>query len=168
MPRTVVLCAGNPLMGDDGVGLEILERLRAHWDVDGADLVDGGTWGLSLLPVIEDADHLLIVDAIARQGGEPGTLVELARDELPLYLSLKISPHQVDLRDALALAEWRGKLPTAINAVGIRPAEVELRTALSPVVAAACDALEQAVIAQLTAWGHACAPRHAARRPAYA
>ena len=42
---TIVLGLGNPIMADDGLGLEILTRLRDGWDVDGAELVDGGTWG---------------------------------------------------------------------------------------------------------------------------
>ena len=53
---TVVIGLGNPLMGDDGVGLAALERLRDDWDMPAdVELVDGGTWGMNLLPVIEDA-----------------------------------------------------------------------------------------------------------------
>jgi len=67
-----VLCAGNPLVGDDGLGLAVLERLRAGWDwPDDVLLEDGGTWGLALLPVIEATDRLLVVDAI-NVGGAPG------------------------------------------------------------------------------------------------
>ena len=43
-------------MGDDGLGLVALERLRDGWDIPpDVELVDGGTWGMNLLPVIEDA-----------------------------------------------------------------------------------------------------------------
>jgi hydrogenase maturation protease len=155
MAATVVLGLGNPLMGDDGVGLIVLERLRNEWDLPDVDLVDGATWGLSLLPVIEDAERLVLVDAIAAHG-EPGDIIELTRERLPIYLSRKLSPHQVDMRDALAVAELRGRLPNDVVAIGVQPAVVALGTELSAVVAQRLDELVDTVIAQLDRWGHAC------------
>ena len=156
--HTVVIGLGNPLMGDDGVGLAALERLQDEWQLDeDVKLVDGATWGLSLLPVIEDAERLVLVDAIAAHGA-PGELIELTRDRLPIYLSRKLSPHQVDMRDALAVAELRGRLPNDIVALGIQPAVIALGTELSDVVAGRLDALVRAVIARLERWGHTCTP----------
>jgi len=157
MPGTVVIGLGSPLMGDDGVGLVALARLRDDWRLDGVELVDGGTWGLSLLPAIEDADRLVLVDAIAAHGA-PGDLHILQRDRLPIYLSRKLSPHQVDMRDALAVAEWRGHLPADVVAIGVQPEIVELGTELSAVVAAKIDVIVRAVVRQLQRWGHACTP----------
>lgn len=155
MPGTVVLGLGNPLMGDDGVGLAALARLREGWHLDDVELVDGATWGLALLPVIEDATRLILVDAIAA-GEQPGTVVVLERERLPIYLSRKLSPHQVDLRDALAVAEWRGLLPADVVAIGIQPERVALGTELSPVVDDAMARLTGRIIARLRGWGHAC------------
>jgi hydrogenase maturation protease len=160
---TVVIGLGNPLMADDGVGLAALERLRAA-GVPGIELVDGGTWGMNLLPVIESADRLLLLDAIAA-GGQPGTLHVLERARIPRYLATKISPHQVDLRDVLALAELRGTLPAETVAIGLQPARVEMSTELSDAVRARVDDLVAAVTRRLAAWGHeVCrpvAPAHA-------
>jgi hydrogenase maturation protease len=156
--RTVVIGLGNPLMGDDGLGLAALERLQDTWELDeDVKLVDGGTWGLSLVPASEDAQRLVLVDAIAAHR-DPGEIIELGRDRLPIYLSRKLSPHQVDMRDALAVAELRGRLPNDIVAIGVQPAAVELGTELSPVVADRVDALVRTVIAQLERWGHTCTP----------
>ena len=155
MAGTVVIGLGNPLMGDDGVGLAALERLRAEWQLDDVELVDGATWGLSLLPVIEDAERLVLVDAIAAYGA-PGDIIELSRDRLPIYLTRKLSPHQVDMRDALAVAELRGRLPNDVVAIGVQPETVALGTELSAPVAQQLGALVGTVVAQLEHWGHAC------------
>jgi hydrogenase maturation protease len=155
MARTVVIGLGNPLMGDDGVGLAVLERLRDDWQLDGVELVDGATWGLSLLPVIEDAERLVLVDAIAANGA-PGDIIELTRDRLPIYLTRKLSPHQVDMRDALAVAELRGRLPDDVVAIGVQPETIALGTELSAPVMQQVGALVGAVVAQLEQWGHAC------------
>jgi hydrogenase maturation protease len=159
--HTVVIGLGNPLMGDDGLGLAALERLRATWELPAdVELVDGGTWGLNLLPVIEDATHVLLLDAIDT-GAAPGSDVLLLRDQLPRFLAAKISPHQVDLRDVLAVAELRGTLPEHTVAIGLQPARVELSDALSAVLSARLDELVQAVVRILAAWGHECRPRGA-------
>jgi hydrogenase maturation protease len=156
---TVVIGLGNPLMADDGVGLAALERLRDAWDLPpGVELVDGGTWGMNLLPTIEDAGRVLLLDAIHRHDA-PGTLHRLSRDELPRYLATKISPHQVDLHDVLALAELRGTLPSDTVAVGLEPERVEMIAELSPVVAEGLDRLVARAVVELAAWGHRLEPK---------
>lgn len=62
---TLVVGLGSPRMGDDGVGLVALERLHAEFVSDPSlAWVDGGTAGLALLPVLESAHRILLLDAI--------------------------------------------------------------------------------------------------------
>jgi hydrogenase maturation protease len=157
--HTVVIGLGNPLMADDGLGLAALERLRDGWNLPpDVELVDGGTWGMNLLPTIEDAARVLLIDAIHRQDA-PGTPQRLSHDELPRYLATKISPHQVDLHDVLALAELRGTLPADTVAIGLQPERVEMIAELSPVVAQGIDLLVAMAVAELAAWGHELTPK---------
>src|SRR5665647_788710 len=152
MSGSAVIGLGNPLMGDDGFGLVALARLRDEWTLEGVELADGGTWGMSLLPLIEDAERLVLLDAIAA-GATPGEVVVLERDQLPIYLTRKLSPHQVDLRDVLAVAEWRGKLPAETVAIGVQPQAVKMGLELSPEVEKAVDTAVAVVIARLVQWG---------------
>lgn len=153
---TVVIGLGNPLMGDDGLGIVVARQLLSRTDLpDGVQVVDGGTWGLNLLPVIEDAERVLLVDAID-MAEAPGTLIRLSRERLPRYLATKISPHQVDLRDVLALAELRGTLPEDTTAIGLQPQIVALGTALSPLIAGRMEELVSAVLDHLRAREPAC------------
>lgn len=158
----LVLGLGNPLMGDDGFGLAVLARLGEQWELPPAvALVDGGTWGMQLLPDIETATHLLLLDAIdARRA--PGEAVRLTREQLPRYFAHKLSPHQIDLREVLALAELRETLPGELVAIGAQPLVIELGTELSPPLAAAVDDAVAAAVAQLGEWGVHCVPRPAA------
>jgi hydrogenase maturation protease len=164
MTRTVVIGLGNPLMGDDGAGVAALERLRLEWELPAeVELVDGGTWGMNLLPLVESAERLILLDAI-RTGAAPGTLTVLTRAELPRFFSLKLSPHQIDLREVLALAELRGALPEDLVALGVEPARVEMEPSLSPPVRAAMGKLVHLVLDRLELAGHRCvrrAPVHA-------
>jgi len=155
----VVIGLGNPLMGDDGLGITALARLRDEWEVpDNLLLVDGGTWGMNLLPTIESARRVMLLDAIDR-GMPAGTQVVLAREDIPRYLAVKLSPHQIDLREVLALAELRGTLPPETLALGIQPERIELSLALSQSVAGHLDTLLATVTHQLSLWGHRCVRR---------
>ena len=150
----LVIGVGNSLMGDDGIGIAAVTRLRDEWEWDDdVEFVDGGTWGMNLLPLIESARRLLLIDAIDA-GANAGTPITLGREEIPRYFMLKLSPHQIDLREVLALAELRGTLPETTMVMGLQPDLVELSLELSPVVDEGFDALVSAVHAQLGAWGH--------------
>lgn len=150
----MVLGVGSPLMGDDGVGVVAVERLRRALEpLEGVALLDGGTWGMQLLPAIEDAERLLVLDAIY-DGQAPGTVVRLEKDELPRLLYQKVSPHQIDLREVFAVAELKGTFPPMAVALGVEPEVVELQDGLSPAVEAALPRLLDQALAQLRAWGH--------------
>lgn len=157
-PRTVVLGLGNMLMTDDGIGLAALARLQDEWFIPrSVELVDGGTWGMNLLPIIESADRVLVLDAID-SGAEPGTLSVLKDAEVPRVLAQKLSPHQIDLREVLALAALRGTLPAELVALGVQPAVVALGTDLSPAVETRLSELVFLAAEQLRAWDIACFP----------
>jgi hydrogenase maturation protease len=156
---TVVIGVGNPIMGDDGFGLAALQRLEDEWLLpEDVRLIDGGTWGLTLLPDFESAHRVLFLDAIDT-GAAPGTHLVVERDALPRALAMHTSPHQVDLSDLLALARLRGTLPEHIVAIGAQPLRVEMSTELSAPLEAALDATVLAAVARLELWGHPCTPR---------
>ncbi len=150
-------------MGDDGLGLHVLARLQAEWMFDGdVRLIDGGTWGIALLPDIEDSSRLMFLDAINTRRHAPGTVLVLEREQIPLVTDHnKLSPHQVDLREVLAVSDFRGTLPADTCAIGVVPAVLDISTELSPVVAAGVDECLARVIDRLRQWGHTCTPREA-------
>lgn len=152
----VVVGLGNPLMTDDGFGLAVLEHLRDRWSLpEGVELVDGGTWGMTLLPVIQDARQLLLLDAM-NTGAAEGSVSVIEREALPRFLATKLSPHQIDLREVLAIAEFRGALPEDTVAMGAQPARVELGTGLTPALAARVEEVAALAVDRLRRWGYPC------------
>jgi hydrogenase maturation protease len=133
--RKIILGVGNLLNRDEGVGIHAVRALQtqntlgAEWEV-----VDGGTLGLNLLPLVEEASHLIVLDAMdARRA--PGTLIELPRAEVPLFSTLKMSQHQLLFQEVLALAHVRGRLPEHLVVLGIQPADLEIGVELSAAIA---------------------------------
>lgn len=181
-PQITVLGIGNPIMGDDGIGLRILSALQEVEDpldwvpshaagagsggvgpstapaaasdsaapaasaqqgrspvsssTSNIRYIDGGTAGMELLPIVQEAEHLLVLDALAGPG-EPGSVVTLYGDQIPRLLDAKLSPHQVGLLDLLSAARLLGGEPQEVAVVGIVAQRCELGVGLSEPVASA-------------------------------
>lgn len=149
MATTLVLGLGNTIMSDDGIGPKVIEQLQQDGGLpDGVLLLDGGTLGLDLLPHLEGVQRLIIVDAV--EIGKPaGTCVRMAGDEVPMALETKLSPHQMGMKDLLAVARLMGQLPDEIVLIGVQPACLEMDTELTPAVAGALPTLFAMVQAEL-------------------
>lgn len=153
MGRHVVLGLGNILNMDEGVGVHALKMLAARLpDESDVELVDGGTLGLNLLPLVEESSHLLLLDAVSA-GREPGAVVELRRDEIPLYSGVKLSQHQATFQEVLGLANVRGKLPAALHLIGVQPADLSIGVGLSPLVEASVSEVLTRAATRLSEWG---------------
>jgi hydrogenase maturation protease len=133
----VVLGLGNLLNSDEGVGVHAVRVMQNEWSArfPHVEFVDGGTLGLNLLPWVENATHLLLLDSInAKQ--PPATLIEMTREEIPLFAQVKMSIHQLTFQEVLGIAKMRGKLPAHVHLIGVQPASLEISTALSAAVQA--------------------------------
>jgi hydrogenase maturation protease len=152
MSHTLVLGIGNLIQSDDGVGIHAVRRLRALADLpDDVEVIDGGTMGLELLHCLEGVGILVVVDAVD-SGLAPGTLIRMTGDQVPAYLSLKMSPHQIGLPDLLFAAKLRDLYPRQVVIWGIQPATIEMGLELSPAVVDQVDALVQEVLKEIAQW----------------
>jgi hydrogenase maturation protease len=150
---TLVLGIGNLVMSDDGIGVRVIQQLSACFRFpDGVALLDGGTLGLDLLPRLEGVERLLIVDAVDI-GKTPGTLARLSGDDVPIVLETKVSPHQMGLKDLLAVAMLQGFAPLEMVLWGVQPEKIEMGVDLSTAVEGALDALVKNVLLELDSWG---------------
>lgn len=152
-PTVLVLGIGNTVMSDDGVGVKVVQLLQSEFRFpENVELADGGTLGLDLLPKLEGISHLIMVDAV-ETGQPPGTCVRLSGEELPIALETKISPHQMGLKDLLAVARLLGHAPGEMVLIGVQPASIEMDTELTPVVAGQVETMKQAILQELAAIG---------------
>jgi hydrogenase maturation protease len=151
--RITVLGVGNLLRMDEGVGVHAVRALeqRHREDMPEVDFLDGGTLGLNLLPFIEEASSLLILDAVDF-GAQPGTTIELTGDSIPRFTGIKLSEHQVTLQEVLGLAQIRGRLPDRMMLIGMQPADLGTGASLSPTAAGALAEMLAKAEAVLQEW----------------
>jgi hydrogenase maturation protease len=144
-----VLGIGNLVMSDDGVGVKVIQHLQREYRfAENVEIMDGGTLGLDLLPMLEGIDHLIVVDAV-ETGRKPGTCVRLAGEELPIALETKVSAHQMGLKDLLSVARLLGHSPGEMVLIGVQPGSIVMDTELTPDVAAVLHVLVDKVMDEL-------------------
>jgi hydrogenase maturation protease len=156
--KILVMGVGNTLLQDDGIGVHVTESLRASSlaDPDSIDptmaFVDGGTIGLSLLPEIENAAAVIVIDA-SEIGEQPGTVRVFHDREIDSQLSGKRrTVHEVALADLFAAAAIRGRSPVRRALVAIQPASTELGLEPTTAVKAAIPRAREAVVALAAQW----------------
>lgn len=153
--RILVLGIGNLLWADEGFGVRCVEALNAGWCFpDNVTVMDGGTQGLYLLPYVQEADCLLVFDAVD-YGDTPGDLREVVGDQVPRFMGAKkMSLHQTGFQEVLMAAELTDKLPAELVLIGVQPEELEdYGGSLRDVVKAQMVPALKLALAWLERWG---------------
>jgi hydrogenase maturation protease len=152
-PRVLVLGIGNILWADEGFGVRTVEEFHRRYAVpDNVTLLDGGTQGLYLVNFVEEADYLIVFDAID-YGLQPGTLKLVRDDEVPKFTGIKkMSLHQTGFQEVLSAADLLGHYPERLALVGCQAADLEdwggpltelVRGQIGPAIAIACAVLAE-------------------------
>jgi hydrogenase maturation protease len=129
--KITILGIGNILYGDEGFGVRVVEELKNIGLPEDVELIDGGTDGAKLLPVIMQADYLIIIDAI-RADDEAGAIFRIPIEELRQRQGLpiiKTSLHQMSIMDVLSMANVLDRQVRGVI-IGIQPKEIPLHPSL--------------------------------------
>lgn len=117
----LILGIGNILMQDDGIGIHVLNELKKMNLPDQVELMDGGTGGFHLIPIIEGKKKLIILDAILSED-KPGSVYRLKFEDIDYKNTPNISLHEAGIIEALKLSSVHEKMPETVI-IGVRPKE---------------------------------------------
>ena len=149
----VVLGVGNILLTDEGLGVHVVEDLKANYAfTPQISLIDGGTMGMELLTYMRGMKKILLIDAV--NGGEaPGTIYEFPHRELEQYFTDHISVHEVGMQDILRIrAIQENPLEDAI-VIGVEPESLDVGFEPSAPVQKALPEVKERVLRVLREWG---------------
>lgn len=138
-----ILGCGSPLMGNDGVGIKIIEALHKTElkDREDIDIEDVGVCGLDLLNYLDGARKVIIVDAMLTNS-PPGSVHRIKGEDLinDVEFSSFISVHDLTITDVLKIAEHVQTLPEVV-VIGIEIGELvtEATLEISPEILKGMD-----------------------------
>ncbi|WP_457567218.1 HyaD/HybD family hydrogenase maturation endopeptidase [Desulfurobacterium sp.] len=154
MEKIGIMGVGNILLGDEGFGVHFIEYFKNRYDVpENVELIDGGTAGIFLSPLIDYIKKLIIIDVVAVDA-EPGSIFTYDKEDFFIdNLPLKLSPHQIGLQEVLLLNDLKGSCPEYVKLIGIVPASLDPDTRLSPVLEERLKDVEKLVVEELRSLG---------------
>jgi hydrogenase maturation protease len=139
-------------MGDEGIGVRVVEALRERALPAEVEIFDGGTAFYALTGVLADFDRLVIVDAV-EGGGVPGTVYRFglgALEGCETAAMPALSLHDMSVIQALKLEQLVGRIPEEVVFVGVEPCRMEPSTELSPLLEEKLPTVVRAVLEQVT------------------
>src|SRR5512137_1097965 len=133
--RTLILGLGNPILGDDGVGIAIAREIKERWPADPSiDIIEASLAGRFLLDLITGYQTVIVADAIITDAKAPaGATYRLSVDDLGAVVNPYAS-HALDLRTTVELGKQLGyEMPDTIRIYAVEIKEnTVFREGLSP------------------------------------
>lgn len=129
--RLLILGIGNILMGDEGVGVHVVNELeKAAWPAD-VECLDGGTGSFLLLEPMQSAEKVILIDACI-DGAEAGEVRKL-RPKYSKDYPKTLTAHDIGLKDLLDAFYLMGKQAPDVTlfAVSIPPLQ-DMHLEMSP------------------------------------
>jgi hydrogenase maturation protease len=146
---TLVLGVGNPLQGDDGLGIRAVQMLAERDIPPGVTVEDAGTPGLGLAAWLDGWSSVILVDAV-HMGETPGNWRRFGLGEIRLIVeNSPLSLHEPGLSSGLALAQALDVLPEDILLYGVEPEVLDNGQELSPTIKRALPELVEDILDEL-------------------
>ena len=119
----LILGLGNILLGDEGVGVRVIEQLFSHPFPDEIEVIDGGTAGYELINFFEGKEKVIIVDAV-KTDDTPGSVYKMDLSIVQEDETVQLSLHQIGLKNVFKMASLMDLNPE-VTLVGIVPKDYQ-------------------------------------------
>ena len=149
----VIIGIGNVLQKDDGVGVYAATYLNKNYTFSQEiQIINGGVEGIHLLNVLEENDHVVVLDCI-QLDDTPASIYAIPAKEISGYGLNNGGAHEIGILQCMDMMELQGKeIPEAI-VIGIVPGEITFAFGLSKELTDAFEGYISVVLQYLTKHG---------------
>ena len=149
-PKTLILGIGNILMGDEGVGVHVVNEVAKRELPDDVVCLDGGTGSFNLLEPMQTAQRVVLIDATI--DGERAGTVRVLRPRFSKDYPRTLTAHDIGLKDLIDAFYLLGDKPNVtLFAVSIDGYQ-DMTTELSHSLMHSVDLVAEMVVTEAT--GH--------------
>ena len=124
----LVMGVGNYLMGDEGIGVQVIQEMAKNKLPEYVDILDGGTGGFLLLNCFEAYSTVIFIDAT--MDGKPAGTISLIRPKFASDFPSALSVHDVGLKDMIEAVYLMEKVPDihlfTVSIEEVKPMTLEL------------------------------------------
>ncbi len=132
MKKIGIIGLGNPLRQDDGIGVNLIEKLlnKKNCFAENIEFIDGGTDGFSLIHLLAKFDIVILIDAIDFNG-KPGDFKFFKIDN-NVYSdkNINFTTHELNILNVLKISKKIDENPE-IYIFGIQPNKIGFKNKLT-------------------------------------
>ena len=105
----LIMGIGNILMGDEGIGVHVVQEMeKLEWP-EHVQILDGGTGGFHLLQYLQEYENVIMVDA-TMDGNAPGT-INVIYPKFSSDFPSALTAHDIGLKDLIESVILTDRLP---------------------------------------------------------
>jgi hydrogenase maturation protease len=142
--KILILGIGNYLMGDEGIGVHVANRLQQEFPALDADIVDGGTGGFHLLEYFERYEKIILVDATL--DNNPLGTIRLIKPRFASDFPKAMSTHDIGLKDMVSALQLMGKMREihlfVVSIESLQQQGIELTPAIEKIIPALIEKIK--------------------------
>ncbi len=110
--KTLILGIGNYLMGDEGIGVHVVNTMENENLPANVVVLDGGTGGFHLLDYFLQYDHVILIDATL--DNYPVGTIRLIKPKFASDFPPAMSTHDIGLKDLVSALQLLDKMPDIV------------------------------------------------------
>ena len=123
--KIAVIGSGNAFFKDEGMGLYAAKFLKENYtfEPDIVDIVDGGTLGFKLMPLLQEYDDVIIINTSSDNSLQPGMITVKTTDEFLNGTLVKKTANEVEIAEMLQICCLSEKMAN-VFVVSIMPEDI--------------------------------------------
>ncbi len=102
--KIALIGSGNAFFKDEGIGLYGAKYIKENYIFEPSiEIVDGGTLGFLLMPLLQEFDEVIIINTESDEGKEAGDIVIKTTDEFLDGTLVKKTANEVEIAEMLQI-----------------------------------------------------------------
>lgn len=146
--------SGNAFFKDEGAGLYAAKYLKENYAFEPSiEIVDGGTLGFRLMPLLQEFDYVVIVNTSSDDSKSPGTVIVQNADDLVSQSGTKKTANEVEISEMLQICSMASHVAETTIISMVPEDLISVSVDLTPTVRSAWDGYIAAVLSELSRLG---------------
>jgi len=152
--RIAIIGSGNAFFKDEGIGLYAAKYLKENYKFDPKiEVVDGGTLGFKLMPLLQEFDDVIIVNTASDDMKKIGEITIKTTDEFLDGDLIKKTANEVEIAEMLQICSLTEAMAET-TVISIVPEDIiAVEVGLSEKLTSRWEAYIQTIINQIEALG---------------
>jgi len=152
--KIALIGSGNAFFKDEGVGLYAAKYIKENYDfTPEVEIVDGGTLGFKLMPLLQEFDEVLIVNTASDESKKVGEITIKTTDEFLNGALVKKTANEVEIAEMLQICSMAQSVANT-TVISIVPEDIlSVEVALSSSILDAWEGYIRSILQTLLALG---------------